>query len=60
MNTNQTDNPDAKESRRLFLRETGKKALWAAPVVTVIMTASSQRAKANDIPSAPPPPPPPP
>jgi len=32
--------------RRTFLKETGKKALWAAPLVTVIMTASSQRAKA--------------
>jgi hypothetical protein len=41
MNTNQTTTPDPKESRRLFLKETGKKALWAAPVVTVLMTASS-------------------
>ena len=32
------------ENRRSFLKETGKKALWAAPVVTVLMTASSQRA----------------
>jgi hypothetical protein len=45
MNTDQTNTPDAKESRRLFLKETGKKALWAAPVVTVIMTASSVRAE---------------
>ena len=35
------------ENRRSFLKETGKKALWAAPLVTVIMTASSQRAKAS-------------
>ena len=49
MNTDQTNTPDAKESRRLFLKETGKKALWAAPVVTVIMTASSLR---GDPPSA--------
>jgi hypothetical protein len=38
----------ATEDRRTFLKETGKKALWAAPLVTVIMTASSQRAKAGD------------
>jgi hypothetical protein len=37
---------NATEDRRTFLKETGKKALWAAPLVTVIMTASSQRAKA--------------
>ena len=36
------------ENRRSFLKETGKKALWAAPLVMVIMTASSQRAKAGD------------
>ena len=42
---------DATENRRSFLKETGKKALWAAPLVTVIMTASSQRAKAGDSPS---------
>jgi hypothetical protein len=39
------------ENRRSFLKETGKRALWAAPLVTVIMTASSQRAKAGDSPS---------
>ena len=49
MNTDQTNTPDAKESRRLFLKQTGKKALWAAPLVIVIMTASSQRAKASEI-----------
>jgi hypothetical protein len=38
----------ATEDRRSFLKETGKKALWAAPLVTVIMTASSQRAKAGE------------
>jgi len=38
---------NATEDRRTFLKETGKKALWAAPLVTVIMTASSQRAKAS-------------
>jgi hypothetical protein len=42
--TDQTNTPAPKESRRLFLKQTGKKALWAAPVVTVIMTASSLRA----------------
>ena len=35
------------EDRRAFLKETGKKALWAAPLVTVIMTASAQRATAS-------------
>jgi hypothetical protein len=38
---------NATENRRSFLKETGKKALWAAPVVTVMMTASAQRAKAS-------------
>jgi hypothetical protein len=38
---------DATENRRSFLKETGKKALWAAPLVTVIMTASAQRATAS-------------
>jgi hypothetical protein len=38
------EHPDSKESRRLFLKQTGKKALWAAPLVTVIVTASSLRA----------------
>ena len=36
-----------KENRRSFLKETGKKALWAAPLVTVIMTGSAQRARAS-------------
>jgi hypothetical protein len=40
-----------KENRRSFLKETGKKALWAAPLLTVMMTASSQRAKATESPS---------
>ena len=35
-------------NRRTFLKQTCKKALWAAPLVTVIMTASSQREKASD------------
>jgi hypothetical protein len=48
MRTEQQSNSTEKENRRMFLKETGKKALWAAPLVTVIMTASSQRAKAGD------------
>jgi hypothetical protein len=50
METKQTSSAKT-ENRRSFLKETGKKALWAAPLVTVIMTASSQRAKAGDSPS---------
>ena len=51
MNTDQTNTRDPKESRRLFLKQTGKKALWVAPVVTVIMTASSLRAEVIPCPS---------
>jgi hypothetical protein len=47
METKQTISAET-ENRRSFLKETGKKALWAAPLVTMIMTASSQRAKAGD------------
>ena len=34
-------------NRRDFLKKTGKQALWMAPTLTVLMTASSQPAKAN-------------
>ena len=34
-------------TRREFFKETGKKALWVAPTVAVLMTASSQPAKAT-------------
>ena len=46
METKQTISAET-ENRRSFLKETGKKALWVAPLVTVIMTASSQRARAG-------------
>lgn len=48
MRTEQESSSTEIEDRRTFLKETGKKALWAAPLVTVIMTASSQRAQAGD------------
>lgn len=47
MRTEQQSTSNENENRRSFLKETGKKALWAAPLVTVIMTASSQRAMAS-------------
>jgi len=34
-------------NRRDFLKNTGKQALWMAPTLTVLMTASSQPAKAT-------------
>ncbi len=34
-------------TRREFFKETGRKALWVAPTVAVLMTASSQPAKAT-------------
>ena len=34
-------------NRRDFLKKTGKQALWMAPTLTVLMTASSQPAKAT-------------
>jgi hypothetical protein len=34
-------------NRRDFLIKTGKQALWMAPTLTVLMTASSQPAKAT-------------
>ncbi len=34
-------------SRREFLVKTGKQALWMAPTLTVLMTATSQPAKAT-------------
>jgi hypothetical protein len=47
MRTERESTSTETENRRTFLKETGKKALWAAPLVTVIMTASSQRAMAS-------------
>lgn len=38
-------------NRRDFLKKTGKQALWMAPTLTVLMTASSQPAKATNKPS---------
>ena len=35
-------------NRRDFLIRTGKQALWMAPTLTVLMTASSQPAKATN------------
>jgi hypothetical protein len=35
-------------NRRDFLKKTGKQALWMAPTLTVLMTASSQPAKATN------------
>lgn len=34
-------------NRRDFLKKTGKQALWMAPTLTVLMTASSQPAQAT-------------
>jgi hypothetical protein len=34
-------------NRRDFLKKTGKQALWMAPTLTVLMTASSQPAHAT-------------
>ena len=34
-------------NRRDFLKKTGKQALWMVPTLTVLMTASSQPAKAT-------------
>lgn len=34
-------------NRRDFLKKTGKQALWMTPTLTVLMTASSQPAKAT-------------
>jgi hypothetical protein len=38
-------------NRRDFLNKTGKQALWMAPTLTVLMTASSQPAQATNKPS---------
>lgn len=38
---------ETQNNRRDFLKETGKRALWVAPTVTLLMTASSQPAKAT-------------
>jgi hypothetical protein len=38
---------EKQNNRRDFLKETGKRALWVAPTVTLLMTASSQPAKAT-------------
>jgi len=35
-------------NRRDFLKKTGKQALWMAPTLTVLMTASSQPAQATN------------
>ena len=35
-------------NRRDFLKKTGKQALWMAPTLTVLMTASSQPARATN------------
>lgn len=42
------DNLESKSgNRRDFLKKTGKQALWMAPTLTVLMTASSQPAHAT-------------
>jgi len=39
---------ETQNNRRDFFKETGKRALWAAPTVTLLMTASSQPALATN------------
>jgi hypothetical protein len=38
---------ETQNNRRDFFKEAGKKALWAAPTITLLMTASSQPALAT-------------
>ena len=39
---------EMQNNRRDFFKEAGKRALWVAPTVTLLMTASSQPASATD------------
>jgi len=39
---------ETQNNRRDFFKEAGKRALWAAPTITLLMTASSQPARATD------------
>jgi hypothetical protein len=38
---------ETQNNRRDFFKEAGKRALWAAPTVTLLMTAASQPALAT-------------
>lgn len=38
---------ETQNNRRDFFKEAGKRALWAAPTITLLMTASSQPARAT-------------
>jgi len=39
---------EMQNNRRDFFKETGKRALWAAPTATLLMTAASQPALATN------------
>ena len=43
------DQTEGSANRREFLKKTGKQALWMAPTLTVLMSASRQPAKANGV-----------
>jgi hypothetical protein len=46
-NTDEIRNQPAETSRRKFLTDSAKKAAWAAPALTLMMTASATPARAT-------------